>query len=151
MSSLTVAARDPTQREAAIVAARLRGASWPAIASEHGLSERECRRVFAAADRRRLVASDPRLKADIAGVLSELEEQSTRHRQRAAATRDPDAQLAALQTSLKATKTRARLLADAGLLPRADRDGQLIVRRGLPGLEQIRQEILARQKARDDR
>jgi len=146
-----VAARDPTEREAAIVAARLRGATWPTIASEHGLSERQCRRVFAAADRRRLVAEDPGLKADIAAVLSELEEESTRHRQRAAATRDPDAQLAALQTSLKATKTRARLLADAGLLPRADRDGQLIVGRGLPGLEQIRQELLVRQKARDDR
>jgi len=56
-----------------------------------------------------------------------------------------------LQASLKATKMRVRLLADAGLLPRADRDGQLIVGRGLPGLEQIRQELLVRQKARDDR
>ena len=106
------------ERDAAIVKARIRGGAWPEIARDHGLTERQCRRIFSAHPRDELVRLDPRLEDDLQRMLDAFEADGRRCRERAAKTKNRGAELAALRGTLQPLDGRVELLGRAGLLPR---------------------------------
>jgi hypothetical protein len=111
-------AREKTNRDDQIVAARMRGQSWTTIAANYGLSERQCQNVLAdyRASHPRLRERDPLELLDdmldhYQGAQEELAEIS--------ATSKHDAtRVGAIRTRLDALAAQASLLRAVGVLPR---------------------------------
>ena len=111
-------AREKINRDDQIVAARMRGRSWAAIAFEHDLSERQCQQILE--DYR---ASHPRLRErDPLELLDELLERYEAAGEELAeisATSKHDAtRVGAIRTRLDALAARTNLLMLVGVLPR---------------------------------
>ena len=111
-------AREKTNRDNEIVAARMRGQSWTTIAANYGLSERQCQNVLA--DYR---ASHPRLRErDPIEILDDMLDHYQGAQEELAeisATSKHDAtRVGAIRTRLEALAAQASLLRAVGVLPR---------------------------------
>ena len=111
-------AREKTNRDNEIVAARIRGQSWTTIAANYGLSERQCQQILA--DYR---ASHPRLRQrDPIEIVDDTLDHYQGAQEESAeisATRKHDAtRVGALRTRLDALGAQANLLRAVGVLPR---------------------------------
>ena len=111
-------AREKTNRDNEIVAARIRGQSWTTIAANYGLSERQCQNVLA--DYR---ASHPRLREpDPIEILDDMLDHYQGAQEEFAeisATSKHDAtRVGAIRTRREALAAQASLLRAVGVLPR---------------------------------
>jgi hypothetical protein len=111
-------AREKTNRDNQIAAARMRGLSWATIAGTFGLTERQCQNILA--DYR---ASHPRLRErDPLELLDELLEHYQGAQEELAeisATTTHDAtRVGAIRTRLDALAAQTNLLMLVGVLPR---------------------------------
>jgi hypothetical protein len=111
-------AREKTNRDNQIVAARMRGLSWATIAGTHELSERQCQTIFA--DYR---ASHPRLRErDPVEILDDMLDRYEAAQEELAlvsATTTHDAtRVGAIRTRLDALAAQTNLLMAVGVLPR---------------------------------
>ena len=111
-------AREKTNRDNQIVAARMRGLSWATIAATHELSERQCQQILE--DYR---ASHPRLRQrDPLELLDELLDGYQGAQEELAeisATTNHDAtRVGAIRTRLDALVAQTNLLMLVGVLPR---------------------------------
>ena len=148
-------AREKTNRDNQIVAARMRGQSWTTIAANYGLSERQCQNVLAdyRASHPRLRERDPLELLDdmldhYQGAQEELAEIS--------ATSKHDAtRVGAIRTRLDALAAQASLLRAVGVLPRdlgvlrADIDAQAMGREMVAVLREFEVPIEARRALLD--
>jgi hypothetical protein len=106
------------RRDDEIVMARMRGRSWRGIATEHGLSERQCQAIM-----REHRESNPTIRGrDPMELLDEMLERwegAQDQLAEIAATSKHDAtRVGAIRTSLDAMRAQAELLAAVGVLPR---------------------------------
>ena len=111
-------AREKTNRDNDIVAARMRGLSWTAIAGSFGLTERQCQNILA--DYR---ASHPRLRErdpiEIVDDMIDRYEAAQEELALVSATTKHDAtRVGAIRTRLAALAEQANLLMMVGVLPR---------------------------------
>jgi hypothetical protein len=111
-------AREKTNRDNEIVAARMRGQSWTTIAANYGLSERQCQQVLQdyRASHPRLRQRDPIEILDdmldaYQGAQEELAEIS-------ATTKHDATRVGAIRTRLDALAAQTNLLMLVGVLPR---------------------------------
>jgi hypothetical protein len=134
-------AREKTNRDNEIVAARMRGQSWMTIAANYGLSERQCQQILA--DYR---ASHPRLRQrdpiEIVDDMLDHYQGAQEELAEISATSKHDAtRVGAIRTRLDALAAQASLLRAVGVLPRdlgvlrADIDAQ--ARHGRPTMSSI--------------
>ena len=111
-------AREKTNRDNDIVAARMRGLSWTTIAGSFGLTERQCQNILA--DYR---ASHPRLRErdpiEIVDDMIDRYEAAQEELALVSATTKHDAtRVGAIRTRLAALAEQANLLMMVGVLPR---------------------------------
>jgi hypothetical protein len=111
-------AREKTNRDNEIVAARMRGLSWAAIAARYELSERQCQQILE--DYR---ASHPRLRErDPIEILDDMLDAYAAAQEDlaivAATTKHRATKVGAIRTRLDALGEQTRLLMMIGVLPR---------------------------------
>ena len=111
-------AREKTNRDNEIVAARMRGLSWATIAGTYGLSERQCQQILE--DYR---ASHPRLRErDPVEILDDMLDRYEAAQEELAfvsATTTHDAtRVGAIRTRLDALAAQTSLLMAVGVFPR---------------------------------
>jgi hypothetical protein len=109
--------RERAQRNAEIVETRVRGAEWSEVASRHGVSERQAKRVLAdyRASRPGLHERDPIEVVEQA--LDEYDEVIAELRLLGRTTRHDGTKVGALKARLQATDSRLALLQAVGVLP----------------------------------
>ena len=111
-------AREKTNRDNGIVAARMRGLSWVTIAARYGLSERQCQTILA--DYR---ASHPRLRErDPVEILDDMLDAYAAAQEDlamvAATTKHDATKAGAIRTRIDALAAQTHLLMQVGVLPR---------------------------------
>jgi hypothetical protein len=110
-------AREKTERDAAIFAARARGLGWARIAAQHGVSERQAQRIYAEhrCHRPSPIALDPVAVVEealdgLAAAVEELAELSD-------STSHDGVRLGAIRARVDVLTTRMNLLMAVGVLP----------------------------------
>ena len=111
-------AREKTNRDNHIVAARMRGLSWATIAATHELSERQCQTILA--DYR---GSHPRLRErDPIEILNDMLDRYEAAQEElalvSATTKHEATRVGAIRTRLDALAAQTKLLIAVGVLPR---------------------------------
>ena len=136
-------AREKTNRDNEIVAARMRGLSWATIAGSFGLTERQCQNILA--DYR---ASHPRLRErdpiEIVEDMIDRYEAAQEELALVSATTKHDAtRVGAIRTRLAALAEQANLLMLVGVLPRdlgvlrAEIDAQAMAQQAMDVLDRF--------------
>lgn len=111
-------AREKTERDAAIFAARARGLGWARIAGDHGVSERQAQRIYA--EYRTARPSPIALKPVevVEEVLESLSAAVEELAELSASTGHDGTRLGAIKARVEVLTTRTDLLMDVGVLPR---------------------------------